>query len=192
MNNIRLQNVPVAVGVLNIANPVLPGTPHTTRIASWGQGNVFRGADPQGAFVQTDLPDPHKPECLLDGATGRIFGRTHPQYEDYSANQFVSVRDYGAVGNGVVDDTEALRTVIAQFSGEKIIFLDAGVYYITDTVYIPAGTQIVGEGWSVIMGGGDKFKDMLNPEVMIRVGEKGEKGIVEITDIIFSTRGSGK
>ena len=80
----------------------------------------------------------------------------------------------------------------SQFAGCKIIFFDAGTYFVTNTITIPAGSRVVGEAWSVIMGGGDKFKDMLNPEVMIRVGERGEKGIVEITDIIFSTQGSGE
>ena len=78
-----------------------------------------------------------------------------------------------------------------QFSGCKIIFFDAGTYFITGTLTIPAGTQMVGEAWSVIMGGGAAFSDQTNPTVMVRVGEPGSEGIVEITDILFSTQGPG-
>ena len=191
LNNIDLREVPTAIAVLNNPTPVLRGTPHYNHIASWGQGHIFRGTNSQPAFVQADLSNPHKPASLLDGA-GRVFGRTHPQYEDYAVEQFVSVRDHGAVGDGVTDDTAALSAVIARFSGEKIIFVDAGTYLVTDTIHIPGGTQIVGEAWSVIMGGGERFGDMLTPHVMVRVGEEGETGVVEITDIIFATKGPGK
>ena len=66
------------------------------------------------------------------------------------------------------------------------------VYYITNTLQIPAGTQMVGEVWSVIMGGGSAFSDMSNPTVMVQVGAPGSSGVLEITDIIFSTQGPGE
>lgn len=50
---------------------------------------------------------------------------------------------------------------------------------------------MVGEAWSVIMGGGAAFSDQTNPTVMVRVGEPGSEGIVEITDILFATQGPG-
>lgn len=78
-----------------------------------------------------------------------------------------------------------------QYAGCKIIFFDAGVYYITETLTIPAGTRLVGEAWTVIIGGGKAFSKQSDPTVMVRVGEPGSVGTVEITDIIFSTRGPG-
>lgn len=49
---------------------------------------------------------------------------------------------------------------------------------------------MVGEAWSVLQGSGKNFSDQSNPEVMVQVGsEPGEKGVVEITDIIFGTAG---
>jgi hypothetical protein len=61
---------------------------------------------------------------------------------------------------------------------------------VTSTLTIPAGTQIVGEGWSVIAGKGAAFQDQNNPQVVVQVGAAGSSGVVEITDIIFSTIGS--
>lgn len=51
---------------------------------------------------------------------------------------------------------------------------------------------MVGEAWSVIIGGGPAFADKSNPTVMVRVGEPGSEGIMEITDILFVTRGPGQ
>ncbi|CAL1705010.1 unnamed protein product [Somion occarium] len=184
LNNIRLNNVPVAVGVVG-GQVVLNGG--TTTIDSWGQGNIFSGTSSTGKFVQSNIPAPIKAASLLDSA-GRIFGRTHPQYEDFAVSQFVSVKSQGARGDGKTDDTAAIQAVFDKFAGCKIIFFDAGTYFITDTITIPAGAQVVGEVWSVIMGGGSAFGDINNPKAMIRVGAPGSSGIVEITDMLFSTQ----
>lgn len=69
--------------------------------------------------------------------------------------------------------------------------MDAGFYIVTKTLTIPAGTRLVGEGWSVIAGKGHKFQNQDDPRAVVRVGEKGceEKGATEITDVVFTTVG---
>ena len=52
--------------------------------------------------------------------------------------------------------------------------------------------QVVGEAWSVFLGGGSAFSDKANPKVVVQVGKAGDTGIVEISDIIFATRAPGK
>ncbi|THG99218.1 hypothetical protein EW026_g3098 [Hermanssonia centrifuga] len=185
LNNVNLQNVPTAVEVAN-GEVVLAGG--TMTIESWGQGNVYSGSSSSFQFQQGNIPAPTKAGSLVDGS-GRIFGRTHPQYENFAVDQFVSVKSQGAVGDGVTDDTAALQAVFNNFSGCKIIFFDAGVYFITNTLQIPAGTQMVGEAWTVIMGGGSAFSNMNSPTVMVQVGAPGSQGIMEITDILFTTQG---
>ncbi|PPQ72918.1 hypothetical protein CVT24_000192 [Panaeolus cyanescens] len=188
LNNIKLNNVPVAVGVVGGA-VVLPGTsaPETPQtIDTWVQGNVYNGS--KGKFVQGDIPSIHKPDVLLH-KSGNIVGRGHPQYEDYDVDQIVSVRDHGAAGDGVTDDTAALQAVFDKFAACKIIFLDAGFYIVSSTLTIPAGTRLVGEAWSAIAGKGPEFQDMNNPKVVVKVGEKGSCGITEITDVVFTTVG---
>ncbi|KAH7091009.1 hypothetical protein BKA62DRAFT_676926 [Auriculariales sp. MPI-PUGE-AT-0066] len=95
----------------------------------------------------------------------------------------------GAVGDGVTDDTAALQRVLDRYAGCKVIFVDAGVYKVTKTLEIPAGTQMTGEAWSTIMGAGSYFGDAAKPKVVVRVGAQGSTGIVEISDILFQTAG---
>ncbi|KAF8736780.1 hypothetical protein AX14_014012 [Amanita brunnescens Koide BX004] len=185
INNAKLTNTPVAVGVLN-GEIVLAGG--TMTIASWGQGNVYSGSNPTGSYVQGNIIAADKPSVLLDGA-GRIFGKGHPQYADYAVSQFVSVRSKGAKGDGVTDDTAALTNIFNQYAGCAIIFFDAGTYVVTSTLTIPAGAKIVGEAWSVIAGTGPFFQDVNRPQPVVQVGAPNCQGIVEISDMIFTTIG---
>jgi glucan 1,3-beta-glucosidase len=43
----------------------------------------------------------------------------------------------------------------------------------------------------VLAGGGSAFQDQDNPQVIFKDGEEGSQGIIEITDIVFSTAGPG-
>ena len=71
-------------------------------------------------------------------------------------DDFVSVKDFGAVGNGVDDDTDAIQRALertygssqSQIAGGKhrTIYFPAGTYRITDTINIPPYTRIQGEG----------------------------------------------
>lgn len=94
----------MAVGVESTGETVLAGG--TLTINSWGQGNVFHGSG-TGTFTQGTIVAANKPSSLLD-SSGNIFGRTHPQYAAFSASQFVSIKDNGAKGDGVTDDTAAI------------------------------------------------------------------------------------
>jgi hypothetical protein len=57
----------------------------------------------------------------------------------------VNVKDYGAVGDGVTDDTGAIQTAISQSAG-KIVFIPSGTYKISATIYLNNSVSIVGEG----------------------------------------------
>lgn len=54
----------------------------------------------------------------------------------------VNVKDFGAVGNGVHDDTQAIQAAI---DTNKIVFIPAGDYLVTDT--ITAKAPIIGAGY---------------------------------------------
>lgn len=120
LNNAKLTNVDIAVGSIT-GHVMLEGCPKTTKIVeSWGQGNVYTSVIPIGRFTQGNIHAANKPSVLLDDQ-GRIFGKTHPQYADYSVSQFVSVRDHGAKGDGTTDDTDAIKAIL-----EKVCHFSAG------------------------------------------------------------------
>ncbi|KZT11300.1 glycoside hydrolase family 55 protein [Laetiporus sulphureus 93-53] len=184
LSNIQLTNVSTAVGVVN-GDVILEGG--STTIDSWGQGNIYSGTTSSFTFTKGDIVAPTKASSLLDN--GQIFSKGIPQYADYSVDQFVSVKTLGATGDGSTDDTAALQSIFDQYSGCYIIYFDAGTYIVTSTLTIPAGTQMVGEAWATIMGSGDAFEDQNTPTVMVKVGDAGSTGTLEISNMIFSTRG---
>jgi hypothetical protein len=57
--------------------------------------------------------------------------------------QMISVKDFGAVGDGVTDDTVAIQTAIDSGGGE--VFFPKGNYIITAPIYIETGTTLTGE-----------------------------------------------
>lgn len=71
---------------------------------------------------------------------------------------FVHIKDYGAVGNGVTDDTAAVQRALWAAQG-KILFIDAGSYILTSTITVPTGSRIVGETWSQLVAYGPLFGD---------------------------------
>ncbi|KAL3454952.1 PLC-like phosphodiesterase [Aspergillus heterothallicus] len=81
-------------------------------------------------------------------------------------------------GDGITDDTAAVQQVFNDYGdGSKIIFVDSGTYMLTDTVTIPKDAKIHGEAWSY------------NPRVMLKIGEEGDEGTVEMQDLILTTKG---
>jgi hypothetical protein len=60
--------------------------------------------------------------------------------------QYVSVKDFGAVGDGVTDDTAAIQAAIDYgVLQSNVVFMPSGNYLVTDTLDIPMYTQIKGE-----------------------------------------------
>ena len=51
--------------------------------------------------------------------------------------QYVSVKDFGAVGDGVADDTAAIQAAISGVGAETIIYFPEGTYKVTGTLEMP-------------------------------------------------------
>lgn len=64
--------------------------------------------------------------------------------------QNVSVKDFGAVGNGTTDDTAAIQAALNSNSGNVSIYFPRGVYKITSTILIPQNraTKMHGDGFN--------------------------------------------
>ncbi|KKY23875.1 putative exo-beta-glucanase exg0 [Phaeomoniella chlamydospora] len=139
------------------------------------------------AKVQATLDAPTLPSVLLDGDA--VFERAKPQYESYSSSSFVSVKAAGAKGDGTTDDTAAIQNVLNNATSDQIVYFDHGAYIITSTVKVPKDIKIVGEIWPLIMASGTYFSDQSNPKPVFQVGQSGDTGSVEISDLMFETAG---
>lgn len=63
-------------------------------------------------------------------------------------NDYISVKDYGAVGDGITDDTSSIQNaIIAAYSlYNRTVFFPTGIYKITDTITIGRGIDLLGAG----------------------------------------------
>lgn len=186
LENVQITNVPVVVQGPN--GPALAGTTGTSTVAAWGQGHSYTPTGPVN--FEGPIPPFNRPGSLLQGG-GKFYERSKPQYGNVPVSQFLSTRSGGAKGDGVTDDTRALQiTITAAAAQGKIVFFDAGTYKVTSTLYVPPGSKLVGESYSVIMSSGSLFADVKKPQVVVQVGKNGERGTVEWTDMIVATQSS--
>jgi hypothetical protein len=96
--------------------------------------------------------------------------------------------------DGVTDDTDAFKAVLENWGllggANAIIYVPAGTYILTDTIFIGAEAKVVGECWAQLMASGPNFADEANPHVMIQVGSiGGQTSNVEISDLLFTATG---
>lgn len=69
-------------------------------------------------------------------------------------DDFASVRDFGAVGDGSTDDTVAINRALNQLycqeplntRARRTLYFPAGTYLVSDTIDIPTWAKLVGEG----------------------------------------------
>lgn len=109
------------------------------------------GSDPHTQYLQESAAAASTGASLV-GYTRGVTGATTRTVESV-LYETVSVKDFGAVGDGVTNDTAAFVSALA--TGKKI-FLPNGSYYIT-TLTITGRTEIQGESrdGAIIQGDGD-------------------------------------
>lgn len=179
-------NVPVAVKNTETEASVVNGN---QAVPYFIQGREYTAVG-SGQAVQTTGTAVTRPASLLD-STGKWFTKSRPQYEGVAASQFVSIKSKGAVGDGATDDTAAIQAAFDSVTDGQIVYFDHGAYLITDTVKVPANIKITGEMWPLIMAAGSaNFQDQANPKPVFQVGNAGETGAVEMSDLIFETQGA--
>lgn len=70
-------------------------------------------------------------------------------------DDFVNLKDFGAVGDGATNDTKALQRAIDQVylnsdkantSARKKLYFPAGTYLVTGTIYVPSFATLEGDG----------------------------------------------
>ncbi|KAI4249362.1 MAG: hypothetical protein LQ352_005683 [Teloschistes flavicans] len=173
------------------------------KVASWAQGHAYTtgtegvtnvsctaGTPPSAsqAVIQGALTAPSKPASLLNSA-GAVFERSKPQYETVPSSSFISVKSAGAKGDGTSDDTAAIQAVFNKATPGQIVYFDHGAYIVSSTITVPKNIKITGEIWPLIMASGATFSDQSKPAPVFQVGQPGDTGSVEISDLIFETKG---
>ena len=182
LENVQLTNVGIAIQ--GPSGTVLAGGSMT--IAAWGEGHQYTPNGPN--FFQGNIAANNRPGSLLSG--GKYLEMSKPQYQNLGTGSFRSVRSAGARGDGRTDDTAALQNVInSAAANNQIVFFDSGTYLVTNTIFMPANSKWVGETYPIIMSSGGYFNDINNPKPVVRVGNPGDQGQVQWSDMIVSTQG---
>jgi hypothetical protein len=85
--------------------------------------------------------------------TGPTAGTPISQSLQSWLDQFATVKDFGAVGDGVTDDTAAINRALYQIYCREVnpqirrgLFFPAGVYLVTESIIIPPFATLYGEG----------------------------------------------
>ncbi|CAI7637121.1 unnamed protein product [Penicillium viridicatum] len=169
-----------AIAVDSQGNVALAATSH---VDTWVWGTVAPETYQTGVSWDTKRPAP-----LL--VNEKFFTKAQPTYQDYHTRDIVNVKTVSGhivKGDGKTDDTNSLNAILAENADScKVTYIPFGVYRVSDTIFVPVGTRIVGEAWSVISAYGDKFKDSDNPRPVIQLGNAGDIGVIEIQDMRFS------
>jgi hypothetical protein len=85
--------------------------------------------------------------------TGPTAGNPITQSLQSWLDQFATVKDFGAVGDGDTDDTAAINRALNQLYCQEVnpqirrsLFFPAGVYKVSGTIVIPPFATLIGEG----------------------------------------------
>jgi len=79
---------------------------------------------------------------------------------DGRLRDFTSVKDYGATGDGVTDDTDAINAALA--ANDKV-YLPAGTYITSDVLLYGINTQLAGDGHQSSIISGTHTGNVLGP-----------------------------
>eukprot|EP00475_Leptophrys_vorax_P008648 TRINITY_DN155_c0_g3_i1.p1 TRINITY_DN155_c0_g3~~TRINITY_DN155_c0_g3_i1.p1 ORF type:complete len:755 (+),score=217.06 TRINITY_DN155_c0_g3_i1:173-2437(+) len=179
----------VAIGtplVLNAnGDKPLVAAGEVTVVKSWGQGHVWSNGKSINEEIDMSSLVQRNANMNAEG-TDMYFERSRPVYAD---SDIVDVSTLGVVGDGVTDATDALQAALNQYANLKALLLPYGTYVISKTVYLPAGTRLFGQAWSLILAKGAAFQNAAQPTPVFKVGNFGESGSAELADLMFSTYG---
>jgi hypothetical protein len=171
-----------------------------TTVKGWLQGKVWKDGStiPETLDLAAAGSAPNKPAVLTASSPisevvpGAFFEKARPAFDSAQFSKSCAVKDFGIANDGKTDVTAALQSAITSTAKEgKVLFLPSGTYLVSDTVYMPAGTRILGEAWSTLMvaGTSGKFSNASSPATVFQVGKEGEKGVAQLVDILITTKG---
>ena len=153
-------------------------------------GDIEAGGQSYGPFA---YKSPQRPSSLTTSSKivqNKYFARSRPQYASLSTSNIISVKSMAAVGNGVHDDTSAIQAAFKKATASNLIYFPAGSYIITSTLVVPPNVRMTGSVWSQLVASGAYFANKSSPKVMFQVGKVGDVGTIEISDMLFTSKGA--
>lgn len=116
-------------------------------------GNVIAGEAPTGGIVSLAMtPVVQASTLALAGDIFKVTASGSPEGRSLSArfSDVVNVKDFGAEGDGVTDDTSAIQLALGNvFDGSapaKTVFFPIGTYLISSTLEVPPNCVLIGAG----------------------------------------------
>lgn len=155
---------------------------------TWLYGNAYVAGGPSSGSHQTGtVYKTNRASSLL--SNGKYLTIAPPTYASTAVSGFINVKSVSGspvYGDGVTDDTTNLKAIIAQYASSKVLFFPQGTYIVSDTLLFPAGSRVVGEAWSAISALGSKFYNPSSPVPMVKVGNAGDVGVAQFSDMLFT------
>ncbi|OBT38861.1 hypothetical protein VE00_10871 [Pseudogymnoascus sp. WSF 3629] len=184
-NSIILENIQNSGTTVKLSGvAVLSGNVADT----WVYGNMYaRGSNsPQHANGQS-VTTPRAAALL---SNGKYFTMAPPTYQEYSVDQVLNIKTVAGLpvyGDGATDETNNINAILSQYAGCKIIYFPAGTYIVTNTINVPAGSRIYGDAFGTAISAlGGNFYNPAAPATMVKVGNAGDVGVAQITDMLFT------
>lgn len=127
-------------------------------ISAKGYGNILARR-----WIYTEIEDNHEylkevvsdgPKMLFENDNKCSLNLTVKETPDISwdpVDDWVSVNDFGAVGDGITDDTESIRRAFA--SGRPTVYFQPGQYLIDDVIEVPDTLRRIQFMYSDIVSG---------------------------------------
>ncbi|MCP1136268.1 S-layer homology domain-containing protein [Paenibacillus polysaccharolyticus] len=153
---------------------------HTFKLSDANFGNRTHDADfrigVSGAGVPANNPELHLAKVTVHkqpqqqgGTQTKVYDAEFPTSDIVIADR--SVTDYGAIGDGVSDDTQAFKEAlaIAGNQGGGVVFVPSGTYKLTGELVIPTGVTLRGD-W----GNPDEHGGLVKGTILAVYGGKGQ------------------
>ncbi len=112
------------------ANNILPA--RTLR------ANKALGFDGSGNPIAISLDGASTPTDFTASGTGAVTRTSSDKFQD-----FISIKDYGAVGDGLTDDTVAIQNALA---ANDMVYVPPGTYLVTATIAVGNRKTLMGAG----------------------------------------------
>ncbi|KAI1136588.1 glycoside hydrolase family 55 protein [Hypoxylon sp. FL0543] len=187
LDNVQVDEVSVPSTVTIDGKVALKGS--VKQGETWVLGNAYvPGESEEGVFKSGTAFPTRRAASLVDGS-GSFHRLPPPTYQEYGVDQVVNVKNvpsHPVAGDGKADDTASLQAIINKYAGCKILFFPYGVYLVTDTLVFPPGSRVYGEAWSAISATGAKFINPGSPVPMVKVGNPGDVGVAQFSDMLFT------